>query len=70
VIRIQEDGLHVGDNQKSSEVLIDSGSVNIVLGGTPYSKFAAKYVQFGNYQLRRTTDGGIAFKLKGGADKS
>ena len=28
-----------------------------------YSRFAANYVQFGNYQLRRTTDGGLAFKI-------
>jgi len=44
-------------------VLIDSESVNVVLGGKKYSKFAGSYVQFGNYQLRRSSDGGLVFKL-------
>ena len=63
VIRIDNDGLHVGDNQSSGEVLIDSESVNVVMNGNKYSRFAGNYVQFGNYQLRRTTDGGLAFKI-------
>ena len=64
VVRIDESGLHVGDNQTTSEVLIDSESVNVVMGGQKYSRFAANYVQFGNYQLRKSADGGLAFKLK------
>ena len=65
VVRIETDGLHVGDNlNTSNEVVIDSESVNIVMGGNKYSAFASDYVQFGNYQLRRTADGGLAFKLK------
>ena len=63
VVRIDDDGLHVGDNLSNGEVLIDSESVNVVLGGRKYSKFAASYVQFGNYQLRRSSDGGLVFKL-------
>ena len=63
VVRIEEDGLHVGDNQSAGEVLIDSESVNIVMNGSKYSRFAGNYVQFGNYQLRRTSDGGLAFKM-------
>ena len=63
VVRIDSDGLHVGDNQSTGEVLIDSESVNIVMNGSKYSRFAGNYVQFGNYQLRRTTDGGLAFKM-------
>jgi len=63
VVRIDNDGLHVGDNQSTGEVLIDSESVNIVMNGSKYSRFAGNYVQFGNYQLRRTTDGGLAFKM-------
>ena len=63
VVRIDDDGLHVGDNQSTGEVLIDSESVNVVMNGSKYSKFAGNYVQFGNYQLRRTTDGGLAFKM-------
>lgn len=61
----QETGLHIGDNQTGNEVLIDSESVNIVMNGQKYSKFAANYVQFGQYQLRRSADGGLVFKLKG-----
>jgi len=64
VLRVDDRGLHVGDNQKSGEVRIDSGSVNVELNGRQYSSFAANYVQFGNYQLRKTADGGLAFKLK------
>jgi len=63
VVRIDDDGLHVGDNLSNGEVLIDSESVNVVLGGKKYSKFAGSYVQFGNYQLRRSSDGGLVFKL-------
>ena len=43
----QETGLHIGDNQTGNKVLIDSDSVNIVMNGQKYSKFAANYVQFG-----------------------
>ena len=63
VVHIDDDGLHVGDNQSSGEVLIDSESVNVVMSGQKYSKFAGGYVQFGNYQLRRSSDGGLVFKL-------
>ena len=62
VVRIDDAGLHVGDNQTSSEVLIDSDSVDLVVGGRQFSSFAADYVQFGDQQIRRTSDGGIAFK--------
>lgn len=65
VVRIDDSGLHVGDNQiNSSEVLIDSESVNVVMNGRKYSRFASNYVQFGNYQLRQSADGGLVFKLK------
>ena len=63
IVRIDDDGLHIGDNLSNGEVLIDSESVNVVLGGRKYSKFAGSYVQFGNYQLRRSSDGGLVFKL-------
>lgn len=64
VVRIDDAGLHVGDNQSSGEVLVDSKSVNVVLSGRTFSSFAANYVEFGNYQLRRTADGGLAFKMR------
>lgn len=63
VVRIDEEGLHVGDNQSNGEVLVDSSSVNVVFNGQKYSKFSGNYVQFGNYQLRRSSDGGLVFKL-------
>ena len=59
------EGLHVSDNQNSSsEILIDSNSVNIRNNGHMASKFTGSYIQFGNYLLRQTADGGLAFKLK------
>lgn len=64
VVRIDEYGLHVGDNQSSAEVLIDSESVNVVMGGQKYSQFTGDYVQFGLYQLRESADGGLVFKIK------
>ena len=67
VVRIDSDGLHVGDNQNTNnEVLIDSEAVNVITGGTMESKFTDSYIQFGNYQLRRTADNGLAFKVKEG----
>ena len=67
VVRIDSDGLHVGDNQNTNnEVLIDSEAVNVITGGVMESKFAGSYIQFGNYQLRRTADNGLAFKVKEG----
>ena len=67
VVRIDADGLHVGDNQNTNnEVLIDSEAVNVITGGVMESKFTGSYIQFGNYQLRRTADNGLAFKVKEG----
>lgn len=67
VVRIGADGLHVGDNQNTNnEVLIDSEAVNVITGGVMESKFTGSYIQFGNYQLRRTADNGLAFKVKEG----
>lgn len=64
VIRVDLNGLHVGDSKTPCEVLIDSSSVSVVLGGQKFSVFAANYVEFGNYQLRKTADGGLTFKLR------
>lgn len=62
-VRLQDDGLHIGEAGKASEMLIDEGSANVVVSGQTYSTFAANYVQFGNYQIRKTADGGMAFKM-------
>lgn len=64
VLRLDSDGLHVGKSDSLNEVLIDDSTVNITQrGSTPYSVFGRNYVQFGNYQLRRSADGGLAFKM-------
>lgn len=63
-VRIADDGLHVGAEGTTGEVVIDHDSVDVVLGGKTFSSFAANYVEFGNYQLRRTADGGLAFKMR------
>ena len=64
VVRIDDAGLHVGDNLSNGEVLINSTSVGIVLNGIQYSSFAGNYVQFGLYQLRKSADGGLVFKKR------
>ena len=56
--------LRLGDSQTSSELVLDSEGVGVDIGGNNYSKFTAKYVQFGNYQLRQSADGGLVFKMK------
>jgi len=60
-----DDGFHIGDSEHPNcEVLIDTDSVNVITNGSMESKFTGNYIQFGNYQLRRTADGGLAFKIK------
>lgn len=63
-VRVAADGLHVGAEGTTGEVVIDHDSVDVVLNGQKFSSFAANYVEFGNYQLRRTADGGLAFKMR------
>lgn len=70
-VEIAEDGsgVYVRDIQGESVLKLNSGSVSVgaVSGGTDgYSQLAAKYVQFGNYQLRKSGDGGLVFKLAEG----
>lgn len=64
--RLREDGLHIGEEGSSEELLLAKNGVKVRFNGKQYSEFAADYVQFGNYQLRKTADGGMAFKLKEG----
>ena len=63
-VRIRPDGLHVGAEETTGEVRIDHDSVDVLLGGRVFSSFGQNYVEFGNYQLRRTADGGLAFKMR------
>lgn len=65
-MEVADEGIFIKDRQEASILKLNSGSVNIgtVAGaGQGYSQFTASYAQFGNYQMRKTADGGIAFKL-------
>lgn len=59
--QIDEDGNPIFSTK---EVLIREESVDIREAGKKFSRFAGDYVQFGNYQLRKSTDGGLVFKMK------
>ena len=63
---VKPDGLHVQAEGSGTEVVIDSNSVDIRVGGVPFSSFGSNYVEFGDYQMRRTADGGLAFKKRSG----
>jgi hypothetical protein len=66
-VRVAPDGLHVGaqtDEVTTGEVKIDHDSVDIMANGMVFSSFGPDYVEFGNYQLRKTADGGLAFKMR------
>ena len=63
-VQIKEDGTHMRARDTDNEMVLSSQGVEINVGGQNYSLFGAMYVQFGNYQLRRTADGGLAFKLR------
>lgn len=70
-VEIPEDGsgVYVKDIQGESVLKLNSGSVSIgaVSGAAKgYSQLTANYVQFGNYQLRKSGDGGLVFKLAEG----
>ena len=62
-MEIKDDGTHMKAQNTDNEMVLSSQGVQINIGGKGYSQFAARYVQFGNYQIRRTEDGGIAFKM-------
>lgn len=65
-LRLLTDGVHVGQSNNSSEVVVTPETVDVRLNGATFSQFASNYVQFGNYQIRRSADGGMVFKLKEG----
>jgi len=60
---VDSEGLHIGLAQSNGEVVISNTGVKIKINGEAFAQFAANYVQFGNYQMRRTADGGIAFRI-------
>ena len=65
-----DDGLHIGvidsnapEGEPKSELVLDESSLNVKVGGDTYSKFTGNYVQFGDYQIRKSTKGALVFKL-------
>lgn len=64
VIRVETDGLHVGAEDSNNELHIDHDSLDVNIGGKTFTSLGANYVEFGNYQIRRTADGGLAFKMR------
>ena len=65
VVRIDDAGLHVGDNQTDFEVLIDSASLNVVDAGVRVSTLSDKFIRFGNMQVRKVR-GGLAISVYNG----
>lgn len=62
LVRIDEEGLHIGDINSNKEVLIDEESMSINIGSESYSRFASNYVQFGNYRMYTDSTGGLVFR--------
>lgn len=65
VVRVNEDGLHIGDNITPCEVLIDSASMNVVMNGSKLSTISDKFIRFGNMQVRKVA-GGLAICVYNG----
>lgn len=67
-VEVAIDGTYIKDENMASIMRLTSASVTIgtLAGdGAGYSQLASNYVQFGKYQLRKSADGGLVFKLKG-----
>lgn len=62
VVRIDDTGLHVGDNLTDYEVLLDSASVNVVAAGVRVSTFSDKFIRLDNMQIRKVR-GGMAISV-------
>lgn len=65
VVRIDDEGLHVGDNLADYEVLLDSASVNVVAAGVRVSTFSDKFIRLDNMQIRKVR-GGLAISVYNG----
>lgn len=71
MVEVDTDGLHIKGAQLEdgelvetlNEVVVTPEAMNVVVNQETYSRFAANYAQFGNYQMRRTSDGGLAFVM-------
>ena len=62
-IEVRTDGTHMKAKGTVNEMVLTNEGVSINVNGQTYSQFAANYVQFGNYRMYKTNDGGLAFKL-------
>ena len=72
VVRVVSDGLHIygasenGQGQRTlsgNQVHISDTGMDVLLENKRYSRFAARYAQFGEYHIRRAADNGLVFKL-------
>ena len=65
MVRIDDAGLHVGDNLTDYEVLIDSASLNVMAAGVRISTLSDKFMRFDNMQIRKVR-GGLAISVYNG----
>lgn len=56
-LRLDDDGLHVGEKDNDSEVLITPTSVQVVKGTEPVAEFAESFVRMGDMIIQNTSDG-------------
>ena len=71
LIEVDTDGLHVKgvkleDGEivdTENQVVVTPTGVDVKVGAETYSRFGARYAQFGAYQIRESHDGGLVFKL-------
>ena len=61
-MRLDAEGLHVGDNQSDSALLLQSGEIHFVIGGNRVSTIAPDYHRFGNMEIRKPSVGGIVIQ--------
>lgn len=63
LVRVDDNGLHIGEVDSGKEVLIDEESLSVMIDGQTYSRFASNYAQFGNYRIYNDVSGGLVFKM-------
>lgn len=61
-IRHNAEGLHIGDNQTSDELLLQSAMLHFILDGKPVSTIAPDYHRFGSMEIRTPVVGGIVIQ--------
>lgn len=62
IVRIDDGGLHVGDNLTGQELLLASGHMNVVIDGVNVATYADKFIRMGNMQVRKVR-GGLAISV-------